>query len=303
MQRLQLTAIALSLATACGASQSPGATASGSTDDSSPSSSPSDGPSDSSGGDDFQLSSSDSAEQAHGDHPSEITATATHAAMRLFVVDPDAGPTTGVVVKLTAPDGQAYYTHETDSQGYAEVLVPAGQRYDLEYLSLGRRSARAHVDVPSGPNQDIRLTLRYRRWRPPPHALVVPTEPETPTPEATPAPEPEPEGLVLEGILFGTNSATLQAESNPRLDRVVEFMTHMPSVRIRVSGHTDNVGDPQRNQALSEARAQAVRDYLVAHGIDGGRIEAVGYGDTHPVASNDTEEGRQQNRRIEAVEL
>ncbi len=70
-----------------------------------------------------------------------------------------------------------------------------------------------------------------------------------------------------------------------------------------MAGHTDNVGNPRRNQQLSEQRAQAIRQYLVDHGIDGGRIEAVGYGDTQPVASNDTEEGRQQNRRIEAVEL
>jgi outer membrane protein OmpA-like peptidoglycan-associated protein len=293
LRRLSVTALAMSLA-ACGGSQSPASGSSGSTAESSSSSSESSD--ESSGGDEFQLADSDSAEQAHGDHPSQISATPTQAAMRLFVVDPDAGPTSGVVVKLTAPDGQAYYTQATDSQGYAEVLVPAGQRYELEYLSLGRRSTRAHVDVPSGPNQDIRLTLRYRRWRPPARPIVAPT------PDA-PAPEPAPQGLVLDGVLFESNSATIQAESNPRLDRVVEYMAHMPSVRIRVSGHTDNVGDPARNQALSESRAEAVRDYLVAHGIDGSRIEAVGYGDTQPVASNDSEEGRAQNRRIEAVEL
>jgi outer membrane protein OmpA-like peptidoglycan-associated protein len=253
----------------------------------------------------FQLSESQTADQAHGDHPSAITSTATHAAMRLFVVDPDAGPTTGVVIKLTGPDGHAYYTHETDSQGYAEVLVPAGARYDLEYLSLGRRSTTAHVEVPAGPNQDIRLTLRYRRWHPPPRPVIVPSTPppETPTEAPPPPPAPEPEGLVLEGILFESGSATIDPESNARLDRVVEYMTHMTSVRIRISGHTDNVGNPQRNQALSQSRAEAVRAYLVAHGIDGSRVEAIGYGDTRPVASNDTEAGRQQNRRIEAAEL
>jgi OOP family OmpA-OmpF porin len=249
--------------------------------------------------DEFALSSSDDAESAHGEHASAITATATHAAMRLFVVDPETGPIAGMVVKLTGPDGVAYYTGESDSLGYMEVLVPVGQRYDLEYLSLGRRTAAAHVDVPAGPNQDIRLTLRYRRHRrtaPPPAAT---------TPEATPAPapEPEPEHLVLEGILFETGSATLEAESGPRLDLVVEYMTHRPSVRVRIAGHTDNVGVPARNLALSEDRAEAVRDYLVAHGIDASRVEAVGYGDSEPVASNDTEEGRRENRRIEAIEL
>lgn len=251
-----------------------------------------------SAGGEFALSDSDDAGSAHGEHPSEITATSTEAAMRLFVVDPEMGPIAGIVIKLTAPDGAAYYTDETDSLGYAEVLVPAGQRYDLEYLSLGRRSAEAHVDVPAGPNQDIRLTLRYRRRR---TAAAAP--PPSSGAETAPAAEPEPERLVLEGILFESGSATLEAESGPRLDRVVEYMTHRPSVRLRIAGHTDNVGNPARNQALSAERAEAVRDYLVAHGIDAGRLEAVGFGDTQPVASNDTEEGRAQNRRIEAIEL
>ena len=232
----------------------------------------------------FQLQSSDTAGQAHGERPSQIQPTATHAAMRLFVVDPDAGPIPGIVIKMTAPNGTPYYTEQTDSQGYAEVLVPAGQRYEMEYLSLGRRNTTASVTVREGPNQNIRLTLRYRRR---------PAEPSA-GPQAR---------VVLDGVLFGTASARIDPESYPRLDRVVEYMTHRPSTRIRVAGHTDNVGNPRRNQQLPEARARAVRDYLVSHGIDGSRIEAVSYGDQQPVASNDTEEGQRQNRRIEAIEL
>jgi outer membrane protein OmpA-like peptidoglycan-associated protein len=204
--------------------------------------------------------------------------------MRLFVVDPNAGPIQNIVIKMTAPDGSVYYTKETDAQGYAEVLVPIGQRYEMEYLSLGRRNTTANVEVPSGPNQDLRLTLRYRRYR------GVEGEGETPR-------------FVLDGVHFDSNSATIRPESHRRLDRVVEYMTHKPNARIRVAGYTDNVGNPRTNRTLSERRAQAVRAYLVSHGLDGGRIEAVGYGDESPIASNDTEEGRQQNRRIEAVEL
>jgi outer membrane protein OmpA-like peptidoglycan-associated protein len=275
---------------ACGGSSATSSSGASSGSHAAASSSGDDSSSDSS--DEFQLSDSDSAGSAHGDHPSQITATATEAAMRLFVVDPDAGPLPGIVIKLTAPDGHAYYTDETDSQGYAEVLVPAGQRYDLEYLALGHRSHTAHVEVPSGPRQDIRLTLRYHPWHPPARPAASPG-----------STAPAAEGLVLDGILFESGSATLDPESNPRLDRVVEYMTHRPHVRIRITGHTDNVGDPRRNQALSETRAEAVRSYLVAHGVDGGRVEAVGLGDAQPVATNDTEEGRARNRRIEAEEL
>ena len=293
--RLPFAVVGLVAATACGGgASSSGAGTSAGTAGSTSSTSEGDG---TSSGDEFVLSTSDDAGSAHGEHASAITATATEAAMRLFVTDPETGPIAGIVIKLTGPDGVAYYTGESDVRGYAEVLVPAGRRYDLEYLSLGRRTAAAHVDVPAEPNQDIRLTLRYRRYHRPAAAAPPPGSP----PEAAPAPEPE--RLVLEGILFETGSATLEAESGPRLDLVVEYMTHRPSTRLRIAGHTDNVGDPARNQALSEDRAEAVRDYLVSHGVDAGRVEAVGLGDTQPVASNDTEEGRRENRRIEAIEL
>lgn len=241
----------------------------------------------------FQLNESDTAGQAHGEHPSEIEATKTHAAMRLFVIDRDNGPIEGIVIKMTAPDGETFYTYETDSQGYAEVLVPIGQRYQIEYLSLGRRNTMASVNVPEGPNQDIRLTMRYRRVRPAPPVRGQVAE----------TPEPPPARFVLEGINFDSGSATILSESFPRLDRVVEYMTHRPETRIRIAGHTDNVGNPRNNQTLSEERAESVRQYLISHGIEGDRIEAVGFGDQQPVASNDTEEGRARNRRIEATEL
>lgn len=299
---LSLALLSLALASGCGGGSAAEGTGTGASEGPSASAGSEEGAEGGGASGEFQLSASDTAGQARGDHPSEIEATATEAAMRLFVVDPEAGALPGIVIKLTGADGRTFYTDETDSQGYAEVLVPVGQRYEIEYLSLGRRSTRAHVEVPTGPNQDIRLTLRYRRYRPPPRpAAPIATAPDAPQAEAQP--EPEPERLVLEGILFDRASATLRPESGPRLDRVVEYMEHRPRSRLRISGHTDSVGDPAVNMRLSEQRAQSVRDYLVSHGIDASRIEAVGYGDTRPVASNDTEEGRQQNRRIEAEEL
>lgn len=293
MRRLQLVpliAIAMPVAAACGGSQPPGAASgSGATSDTTGSEQGGTNEAAETGRDnEFQLSESDTAEQAHGERPSEIEATETEAAMRLFVVDPETGPIEGIVIKMTAPNGAEYFTRETDSHGYAEVLVPVGQRYEMEYLSLGRRNTTANVEVPTGPNQDIRLTLRYRRYRGRSQGAQA---------------EAEPQRFVLDGIYFDSGRATLRSESHARLDRVVEYMTHKPSARIRVAGHTDNVGNSRANQRLSERRAQAVREYLMSQGIDGSRIEAVGHGDEQPVASNDTEEGRQQNRRIEAIEL
>jgi outer membrane protein OmpA-like peptidoglycan-associated protein len=215
--------------------------------------------------------------------------------MRFFVIDKESGqPIEDIVIKMTAPDGEAYYTWPTDSVGYGEVLVPAGQSYELEYLSLGHRNVTARVDVPDEPNQDLKLTLRFKRYRPP-----EPAGPE----EGDRAPDAGEPRVVLEGVRFDTGQATLRPESLPRLDRVVEYLSHKPSARLRVAGHTDNVGRAEANRELSQRRAEAVRDYLVDQGIDGVRIEAVGYGAERPIAPNDTEEGRQKNRRIEAVEL
>jgi OOP family OmpA-OmpF porin len=79
-------------------------------------------------------------------------------------------------------------------------------------------------------------------------------------------------------------------------------MTHKKTARVEISGHTDNVGSAKANKALSLKRAQACRDYLVSKGVDGSRIAAIGAGDERPIASNDSEDGRQKNRRIEVTE-
>ncbi|MCK6503225.1 OmpA family protein [Myxococcota bacterium] len=83
------------------------------------------------------------------------------------------------------------------------------------------------------------------------------------------------------------------------LDKVVTTMKSVPTVRIRVEGHTDSQGDAAANQAISQQRAEAVRNFLVSMGVEGTRIEAIGYGETLPIDSNATEAGRARNRRIE----
>lgn len=102
-----------------------------------------------------------------------------------------------------------------------------------------------------------------------------------------------------EKILFETGKARLDERSIGVLDALVGGSLACMNARITVEGHTDSDGDPAANQALSEARAAAVVDYLRAAGIDQRRLTAVGYGETHPVASNDTPEGKQKNRRID----
>ncbi|MCX7862861.1 MAG: OmpA family protein [Bacteroidales bacterium] len=106
----------------------------------------------------------------------------------------------------------------------------------------------------------------------------------------------------LNNIYFASNSAVFEKSSLVVLDNFLEFLNENPNIKIEIHGHTDNIGDDNANQILSEKRARAVADYLILQGLDKNRIVATrGYGEKRPVASNDTEEGRALNRRTEFV--
>lgn len=99
-------------------------------------------------------------------------------------------------------------------------------------------------------------------------------------------------------LLFDSAKSTLQPSSQEQLVNIAEILKAFPNVKIKIGGYTDNVGDDKANMKLSSERANTVMSELVKLGINKSRLESEGYGKEHPVASNDTEEGRQQNRRI-----
>lgn len=105
--------------------------------------------------------------------------------------------------------------------------------------------------------------------------------------------------IVLKNIFFDTGSSSLRPESYAELGVLYKLLTDNPKLKIEISGHTDNVGAAAMNQRLSQDRAKAVVDFLTDRGIDSGRLTFKGYGFTRPVATNDTPEGRQLNRRTE----
>jgi OOP family OmpA-OmpF porin len=102
-------------------------------------------------------------------------------------------------------------------------------------------------------------------------------------------------------IRFESGRATIDPDSAGLLDRLIETALRCPAANIEIAGHTDADGDDGFNQALSEKRAQAVADYLIRAGLPADRFKAMGYGSLQPVAGNDTDEGKAQNRRIEFV--
>jgi len=107
--------------------------------------------------------------------------------------------------------------------------------------------------------------------------------------------------ITLKNVFFETDKAVLLPASYPELNRVKDLLTAHSEYKLEVAGHTDSIGSAKHNFELAKARAESVRQYLVGHGVDAARLTAASYGSSKPVASNTTEEGRAQNRRVEFV--
>jgi outer membrane protein OmpA-like peptidoglycan-associated protein len=159
------------------------------------------------------------------------------------------------------------------------VCIPAGRSYALNASAEGYLFFSQTYDVAAGTPKE-------------PYTLNVPLSPLTAG-----------SVIALRNIFFNTASYELLPTSNAELDKLTALLKANPTLRIELGGHTDNVGADAANLSLSDQRAKAVRDHLVSKGIDGARITARGYGETKPVATNDTEEGRAQNRRTEVTVL
>src|SRR5690606_4633953 len=106
------------------------------------------------------------------------------------------------------------------------------------------------------------------------------------------------------GINFNTGSAEIKPESHGVIKEIATVLQENPEVKIRITGHTDNTGDIDKNQVLSEKRAASVKEYLTAvFNIQASRIETSGKGQSEPVGNNNTSEGKAQNRRVEFIKL
>jgi OOP family OmpA-OmpF porin len=148
------------------------------------------------------------------------------------------------------------------------------------------------------------LFCHEKKVPPPPAPTPAPAPaPAPPPPPPPPPPEPEVGSKIvsLEGAHFDFNKATLKPEGMAKLDQAAAIMAGNADLTVGVEGHTDSVGSDAYNQKLSERRAQAAVDYLVSKGVDAARLQPTGYGESKPVASNDTAEGRAQNRRVDLV--
>ncbi len=155
---------------------------------------------------------------------------------------------------------------------------------------------RGITDGVNSPEVRIVASFGYA-WSPP--GAVPPAPEPPPAPPAEKLVVTDEELITLEPIYFDFNKATIRPVSHTILDQVAKLMTDNPTIKIRVESHTDWIGSDSYNDALSQRRAKATVDYLSGKGIDPNRLEGVGLGETRPIASNETAEGRSRNRRSE----
>lgn len=159
--------------------------------------------------------------------------------------------------------------------GEYKVVLPAGKKYGCRAVKEGYYAINENIDL-----------TKLKSYKEVEKDIVM-------------LPIEKGEVIRLNNIFFDFGKSVLQKESFSELNRVVELLQTNPSLRVKINGHTDNVGDKNSNLSLSQSRSQSVVDYLVLKGIEKSRLQAKGYGESLPIKSNDKEEGRSINRRVE----
>ena len=193
------------------------------------------------------------------------------------VIDAKTGnPVEATIHYEVLPGGKdAGIAHSTPTTGEYKISLPAGSLYGF------RAEAKGYVAV--NENLDVKKTTEYAELRR--DLKLFPVEVG--------------QTVRLNNLFFDFNKSVLKSESFAELDRLVDLLKSSPKMEVEIEGHTDNVGNDAANKKLSNDRANAVRDYLISKSIPSVRLKTVGYGKAKPLASNDNEEGRQQNRRVE----
>lgn len=184
--------------------------------------------------------------------------------------------------------GTTFATSFTDYEGEFLICLPLGKDYALnvskqKYLFHSENFALGE-NLTSDQPFLLNIGLQPIKETVPESGLLTTSKP-----------------IILKNVFFETAKADLRPESLTELNRLKKLLEDNPQLRIQLNGHTDNVGSDTDNMDLSDARARAVYNYLVQNGIDASRLRSKGFGETVPIDSNDTTEGRQRNRRTEFV--
>jgi outer membrane protein OmpA-like peptidoglycan-associated protein len=202
----------------------------------------------------------------------EKNVTENDATFNFIVTTISGNPRQGEFLMLKSHRTKKIYRAITSNEGKCSVTLPSSDTYGIFYKLYGDTVKYKEITVPGGDRRlTYSLTLKYD----------------------------DPKVYTLKNVFFETGLSALRKESYPALNELVAALKSKIHLVIEIAGHTDNVGTAESNMKLSNDRANVVRDYLIKHGIEPKRVTAKGYGETQPVASNDTPDGRQQNRRTE----
>jgi outer membrane protein OmpA-like peptidoglycan-associated protein len=199
------------------------------------------------------------------------------------VIDKATGkPVNAKILYERLPDGKGAGISQTNPEtGEYEVRLQTGHLYGLRAEADGKLSESQNLDLREvKPDQAIE----------PKNFDLEPIEVTTIAPNAT---------IVLNNIFFDFDKSLLKSESGPELDRIVELLKEKSTMQIEIAGHTDNVGTDEYNKALSERRASTVVAYLIRRGINKDRLKVQFFGESKPLETNETEAGRERNRRVE----
>ncbi|HEV8515381.1 MAG TPA: OmpA family protein, partial [Cyclobacteriaceae bacterium] len=183
----------------------------------------------------------------------------------------------GISTKISFKSDSLYET-TSSSDGRYQLTIPATKVYNIEVQSSNFVNLSERLDIHTFELKTLEMNFKL---------------------------QPIEVGAVvnLKNILFYMGTTSLLEESYPELNVIVEFLKNNPKVEIELNGHTDNRGDAKKNLILSQQRVERIKSYLVSKGIGSRRIKGKGFGGTKPIATNDTEEARKLNRRVEFVIL
>jgi len=196
--------------------------------------------------------------------------TPLEAQLNVTIINEKGGANKGDTISFHAKKSGKAYSGVTNEEGKFTIIVPNGDTYEARYKDLNGEVQTTVIEIPGGEPMLINWELTYEM----------------------------PRVYTLDNVFFDTGKSTLRTESYKELNELLEVMKFKKTMKIEIGGHTDDVGEDAANQKLSKDRANAVRNYLLKE-IEPERVTAVGYGESKPIAYNDTPEGRQKNRRTE----
>ncbi len=201
--------------------------------------------------------------------------TIPKATIGVTVTSMNMKPIANEVILFIGQKSSRRISGQTNAQGKFEIDLPSSETYDIQVSTIGDEVEYNTLEIPTLPEgaefQKMEIQIAY----------------ELPT------------TYTLSNLQFDVGKATIKSSSHKSLDQLIEFLKRKKETKIQIAGHTDSDGNDAANLILSQDRAMNVKRYLIKKGIQPGRVETIGHGETQPIALNSTTTGKAMNRRTE----